>query len=84
MAKMELKDMTIDQLRTELTSTEASYYDMKFKNATSSLNNTSEIKTVRRDIARMKTRIREIELESSTEKRDKIQSRRRLAKNIKK
>ena len=31
MAKLELKDMTIDQLRSELTTTEASYYDMKFK-----------------------------------------------------
>ena len=84
MAKLELKDMNIDQLRSELTTTEASYYDMKFKNATSSLHNTSEIKTVRRDIARLKTRIREIELESSTEKRDKIQSRRRFAKKVKK
>jgi hypothetical protein len=39
---------------------------------------------VRRNIARVKTEIRAKELSESTQKRDKIQLRRRLAKKIKK
>ncbi|WMX14818.1 50S ribosomal protein L29 [Aureispira sp. CCB-E] len=84
MAKLELKGLSVQELNEELETTQKHYYSLKFNNAVSSLENTAEIKTVRRNIARIKTEIRAKELAESTQKRDKIQARRRLAKKIKK
>ncbi|BDS14205.1 50S ribosomal protein L29 [Aureispira anguillae] len=84
MAKLELKGLSVQELNEELENTQKHYYSLKFNNAVSSLENTAEIKSVRRNIARIKTEIRAKELVDSTQKRDKIQARRRLAKKIKK
>jgi len=84
MAKLELKGLTVQQLNEELETTQKHYYSLKFNNAVATLENTAEIKTVRRNIARIKTELRAQELVESTQKRDKIQARRRLAKKIKK
>jgi large subunit ribosomal protein L29 len=84
MAKLDLKGRSVEELREELESTQKHYYSLKFNNAVSTLENTAEIRTVRRNIARIKTALRSQELEGSTQKRDKIQARRRLAKQIKK
>lgn len=84
MAKLELKGLSVQELNEELENTQKHYYSLKFNNAVSSLENTAEIKSVRRNIARIKTEIRAKELVESTQKRDKIQTRRRLAKKIKK
>lgn len=83
MAKLELKGLSVQELNDELENTQKHYYSLKFNNAVSSLENTAEIKSVRRNIARIKTEIRAKELAESTQKRDKIQARRRLAKKIK-
>jgi large subunit ribosomal protein L29 len=77
MAKLELKDLDVQALNQKLEETENTYHTMKYNNAVSSLENTSELKLVRRDIARIKTEIRARELAESTQKRDKIQARRR-------
>lgn len=84
MAKLELKSLSVQELNEELETTQKHFYSLKFNNAVSSLENTAEIKTVRRTIARIKTEIRAKGLVDSTQKRDKIQTRRRLAKKIKK
>jgi large subunit ribosomal protein L29 len=84
MSKSELKGLSVQDLNDELESIEKHYYTLKFNNAASTLENTAEIKNVRRNIARVKTEIRAKELSESTQKRDKIQLRRRLAKKIKK
>jgi large subunit ribosomal protein L29 len=84
MSKSELKGLSVQELNDELESIEKHYYTLKFNNAASTLENTAEIKNVRRNIARVKTEIRAKELSESTQKRDKIQLRRRLAKKIKK
>jgi large subunit ribosomal protein L29 len=84
MSKSELKGLSVQELNDELEIIEKHYYTLKFNNAASSLENTAEIKNVRRNIARVKTEIRAKELSESTVKRDKIQLRRRLAKKIKK
>ena len=84
MAKLELKDLDVQGLNQKLEETETMYHSMKYNNAVSSLENTSELKLVRRDIARIKTEIRARELAGSTQKRDKIQARRRRVKKIKK
>lgn len=84
MAKLELKGLNVQQLNEELETAQKEYYSLKFNNAVSTLENTAQIKTVRRNIARIKTELRAQELAESTGKRDKIQARRRLAKKIKK
>lgn len=84
MTKLKLDGLSVEDLRTELDKVEDQYQTMKFTNAVGNLENTSELKTVRRNIARIKTQLRAKELEGSTQKRDKIQARRRLAKKIKK
>jgi large subunit ribosomal protein L29 len=80
MAKIELEGLSVQELNDELETIQKHYYALKFNNAASSLENTAEIKNVRRNIARIKTEIRAKELVDSTQKRDKIQLRRRLAK----
>jgi large subunit ribosomal protein L29 len=80
MAKLELKSLSVQELNDELENTQKHYYSLKFNNAVSTLENTAEIKTVRRSIARIKTEVRAKELAESTLKRDKIRLRRRLAK----
>lgn len=84
MAKLELKDLDVQGLNQKLEETENAYHSMKYNNAVSSLENTSELKLVRREIARIKTEIRARELAGSPQKRDKIQARRRREKKIKK
>lgn len=84
MSKLELKGLSVQELNDELQSVEQHYYSLKFNNAASTLENTAEIKTVRRNIARLKTEIRARELAESTQKRDKIRLRRSIAKKIKK
>ncbi|MCH2022036.1 MAG: 50S ribosomal protein L29 [Saprospiraceae bacterium] len=84
MAKIELEGLSVQELNDELETIQKHYYALKFNNAASSLENTAEIKNVRRNIARIKTEIRAKELVETTQKRDKIQLRRRLAKKIKK
>lgn len=84
MAKLELKGLSVQELNKELETAENSYHSLKYNNAVSSLENTSELKVVRRNIARIKTEIRAQELADSTQQRDKIQTRRRIAKKIKK
>ena len=84
MAKLDLKGKSVEALNEELASTTQHYNDLKFNNAVAALENTAEIRSVRRNIARIKTAIRAHELETSTTPRDRIQARRRLAKKIKK
>lgn len=80
MAKLDLKGKSVEELNEELVAITQHYNDLKFNNAVAALDNTAEIRTVRRNIARIKTAIRAQELEGSTEKRDRIRTRRRLAK----
>jgi large subunit ribosomal protein L29 len=84
MTKLKLDGLSVEDLNTELDKAEEQYQTMTFNNAVGNLENTSELKVVRRNIARIKTQLRAQELEGSTQKRDKIQTRRRLAKKIKK
>jgi large subunit ribosomal protein L29 len=84
MSKLEMKGLSVQELKDELLRVEKHYYSLKFNNAASTLENTAEIKSVRRNIARLKTELRANELAGSTQKRDKIRLRRSIAKKIKK
>ncbi|MDQ0394107.1 50S ribosomal protein L29 [Labrys monachus] len=51
----DVKVLTEDQLADELAKLKKSQFNMRFQKATGQLNNTAEVRTVRRSIARIKT-----------------------------
>ena len=55
----ELKLKSLEQLNEELVSAKKELFNLRFQNATSQLDNTSRIKEVRRNIARIQTVITE-------------------------
>ncbi|MXQ06230.1 50S ribosomal protein L29 [Alphaproteobacteria bacterium GH1-50] len=59
MSAQELRDKTPDQLRDELTTLKKEAFNLRFQQATGQLENTARMRTVRRDIARVKTILNE-------------------------
>ena len=55
----ELKAKTVEQLNDELVGAKKELFNLRFQNATNQLDNTSRIKEVRRNIARIQTVITE-------------------------
>ena len=55
----ELKAKTVEQLNDELVGAKKELFNLRFQNATNQLENTSRIKEVRRNIARIQTVITE-------------------------
>ena len=51
----ELKNKSIYQLKLELSSAKKELFELRLKNATNQLENTSQIRQVRRNIARIET-----------------------------
>ncbi len=51
----EMKDLTLDQLEDELIKLKREQFNLRFQKATGQIENTSRIRKVRRDIARVKT-----------------------------
>jgi large subunit ribosomal protein L29 len=51
----DLKAMTEDQLADELLSLKKEQFNLRFQRATGQLENTSRVRVVRRDVARVKT-----------------------------
>ena len=51
----DLKTMTPDQLQDELLSLKKEQFNLRFQRATGQLENTSRVREVRRDIARVRT-----------------------------
>ncbi len=51
----ELKNKSLDQLKLELTSAKKELFELRLKNATNQLENTSKIRQVRKNIARIET-----------------------------
>jgi large subunit ribosomal protein L29 len=62
MKMYEIRQMTDDELRKRIIEEENNLVDLRFALATKQLTNTAKIKLTRRDIARMKTVLREREL----------------------
>ena len=55
----ELKTKSVDELNIDLVAAKKELFNLKFQNATNQLENTSRIKEVRRNIARIQTVIAE-------------------------
>ncbi|MGR3445504.1 50S ribosomal protein L29 [Thalassococcus profundi] len=51
----ELHDKTPDQLRDQLVQLKKEAFNLRFQQATGQMENTARMKTVRRDVARVKT-----------------------------
>lgn len=66
----ELRDKTPDQLKDQLSSLKKEAFNLRFQQATSQLENTARMRTVRRDVARVKTILNQkaAEAASSTDK----------------
>jgi large subunit ribosomal protein L29 len=60
--KNDLADLDLGQLLDELRSSKHEALNLRFRNATGQLENTAEIKKVRRQIARINTLIRQREI----------------------
>jgi large subunit ribosomal protein L29 len=60
MAKIEeVRDLTPDQIQDELVKAKREQFNLRFQKATGQLTNTSRVRAVRRNIARLKTIERE-------------------------
>jgi large subunit ribosomal protein L29 len=55
LAANELRDKTPDELRDQLAELKKEAFNLRFQQATQQLENTARMRTVRRDVARVKT-----------------------------
>jgi large subunit ribosomal protein L29 len=60
----EMRDLTGDELRQRLSDLKEELFNLRFQAATGQLDNPMRVRTVRKDIARVKTILRERELSS--------------------
>ena len=60
-----VREMTDVELENELSNLKAQLFRLRFQSATNQLDNPLQIKSVRKDIARIKTVLRERELSSA-------------------
>ena len=69
----EIKEQTKEELETKLADIKKSLFNLKFQKATGQLDNPVKIRNLRKDIARIKTLIKEKELNIKTNKEtDKV------------
>lgn len=61
----ELKDMTVDELERRLEETREELFNLRFQNATGQLDNYKRLGVLRKEVARLKTVLRERELTAS-------------------
>ncbi|MBE5764612.1 MAG: 50S ribosomal protein L29 [Clostridiales bacterium] len=65
MKAKEIHNMTNDELATKLAGLKEELFNLRFRHATGQLENPNVLKTVKKDIARVKTVIRERELKAN-------------------
>ena len=61
-ARAQLRDMTVEDLHNEIAAQRATLFSLRRRNAMKQLENTAAIRTARKQIARVKTILREREL----------------------
>lgn len=67
MKAKELKNKSVGELNTELDNLKKELFNLRFQHAVNQLENPMRIKAVKKDIARVKTVLRELELQNSDE-----------------
>ena len=68
MKTTELRDLTIEELNAKLVELKQELFNLRFKHATGQLANPMSLKTVKKDIARVKTVLTEHEKKMSNKK----------------
>ena len=63
MKMYEIREMSLDEIKKRIQEDEADLVDLRFQHELKNLTNTAKLKLVRRDIARMKTVLKQKELE---------------------
>ena len=58
----DIRDMSDDEIKTRLAQSQEELFRLRFRGATQQLENPSLIKSLRRDVARMRTILREREM----------------------
>jgi large subunit ribosomal protein L29 len=66
----EIKEQNKEELETKLLDIKKTLFNLKFQKATGQLDSPVKIRNLRKDIARIKTLIREKELEVKTDSKD--------------
>ena len=64
----EIRELTDEELATKLTEGRAELFNLRFQMATSQLDNTARVTTVKRNIARIQTEMRARELAANAQK----------------
>ena len=64
MKPADLRDMSYDELKDKLASAKEELFNLRFQVATNQLDNTARLQTVRREVARISTVMREQEIEA--------------------
>ena len=67
MKASEIRDLSAEELREKLGEVTEEQFNLRFQHGTGQLENTMRLGEVKRDIARIKTVLRELELQSSRE-----------------
>ena len=67
MEASEIRDLPEDELVQRLDDTKAELFNLRFQNATGQLDNYARLGELRKDVARLRTVLRERELESRAE-----------------
>lgn len=62
MKASELRDMSVEELQTKLTELKEELFNLRFQLAVNQLENSSRIDAVKKDIARISTVLRQMEL----------------------
>ena len=62
MKASEIREMSVDELNEKLSSLKEELFALRFQLAINQLDNTARLKAVKKDIARIKTTLREAEL----------------------
>ena len=68
MKALEIRDMTLSEMNQKVSDLKAELFNLRFQLAVNQLENPQRIKAVKRDIARLKTVIREQELKETAGK----------------
>ena len=63
----EVRDLSTDDIRQRLVETKEELFNLRFQNATGQLDNYKRLGELRRDVARIKTMLRQRELEEHAE-----------------
>ncbi len=63
----ELRDLPVDDIKEKLAETKEELFNLRFQNATGQLDNYKRIGQLKKDVARIKTLLRQLEIEGREE-----------------